>query len=710
MPAARAARDGVPGCEGDRVRPATHGERLRTAVEAGAAITRALAGDDAPTVIAGHVARALDVWECALYEYDPHGRILTATALWSRDLRPEDTAWLGQRIAIDERPGYRRVVEGGETLLAAAGDPGLDHADQAAMEKWDELQKMGVPLRFGGLGVVGCLVLIEKREGRPFTDEDVELVGLLAGPVAVAVRNARLFRLQQEQNRYLASLLDTGRAITTSITLEDSLARICRTAAEALETQECVIYEYDPARDAIICRAFHSDGPTPPLLDEAGVYPLSEYPSDRRILEEGEVVQEALDDAGLPEDVRASMERWGEQACLSVPLIVEGEPLGILALIETAGRRVFDDAEVELARALGEQAATALRHARLYRRGERQNRRLAALLETSRVLASSLDVGAVLGEVRREVCGLFEVRGEDVALLLRRGDAFVPFAPGGSLDQDDDAQAAELDGLRREAAESLGLVGSDDGSRLVVPFVSGGVVEGLLDLHAGAVSIGAGELELLQILAGQAAAALANASLYRTLERQAITDGLTGLYNHRYFYERLNQEIARAQRYGLPLSLLMIDIDDFKHFNDRFGHPAGDLVLAEVGRILTTQIRAGVDIASRYGGEEFTVVLPNTSRDGAEVVGARLAQQLSELAGAPAPNELGAVRVGESIRITVSSTVLPGADQDARITVSIGVACFPGAAGGPGELMRSADKALYLAKRLGKNRVEVFGD
>jgi diguanylate cyclase (GGDEF)-like protein len=198
--------------------------------------------------------------------------------------------------------------------------------------------------------------------------------------------------------------------------------------------------------------------------------------------------------------------------------------------------------------------------------------------------------------------------------------------------------------------------------------------------------------------------------LYRTLERQAITDGLTGLYNHRYFYERLNQEVARAQRYGLPLSLLMIDIDDFKHFNDRFGHPAGDVVLTEVGRVLRSNLRAGIDIAARYGGEEFTIVLPNTARDGAHVVGARLANRLSALPGAPPPNDEGAETVSERIRVSVAGSSLPGVGGGARITVSIGVACFPGAAGGPGELVRNADKALYVAKRLGKNRVEVFGD
>ena len=108
------------------------------------------------------------------------------------------------------------------------------------MTEWGELATLAVPLRFRDKGVVGCLTLIEKREGRRFDDEDCELVTLLAGPAAVAVRNARLFRLQQEQNRYLASLLDTSRAITSTVTLEDSLASICRTAAEALEAGECV--------------------------------------------------------------------------------------------------------------------------------------------------------------------------------------------------------------------------------------------------------------------------------------------------------------------------------------------------------------------------------------------------------------------------------------------------------------------------------------
>ncbi len=135
-----------------------------------------------------------------------------------------------------------------------------------------------------------------------------------------------------------------------------------------------------------------------------------------------------------------------------------------------------------------------------------------------------------------------------------------------------------------------------------------------------------GDLRLVMGLADVAAIAIVNARLYDRLEVQAITDGLTGLYNHRFFYDRLNAEVTRSRRYGLQLSLLMLDLDDFKRFNDEFGHQAGDRVLAEVGRIMREQLRKDVDIPCRYGGEEFAVILPHTPAPGAETVGRRLTE------------------------------------------------------------------------------------
>jgi GGDEF domain-containing protein len=215
------------------------------------------------------------------------------------------------------------------------------------------------------------------------------------------------------------------------------------------------------------------------------------------------------------------------------------------------------------------------------------------------------------------------------------------------------------------------------------------------------------ELALAQALGEQAASAIEHARLYRAVQEQASTDGLTGLFNHRYFYERLGQEVARARRYASPVSLLMIDIDDFKGFNDRFGHVMGDEVLRGVAEILTTQLRRGVDLAARYGGEEFAVILPNTPLAGGG------GQQLSMPAGAgddaPEPGHLdGAAAVAERIRREVEAGSLLAKGRTGRLTVSVGVAAFPRPAGDVDRLVRYADEALYAAKRGGKNRVEVY--
>jgi len=190
------------------------------------------------------------------------------------------------------------------------------------------------------------------------------------------------------------------------------------------------------------------------------------------------------------------------------------------------------------------------------------------------------------------------------------------------------------------------------------------------------------EKELLIAFATTAAIAIHNARLYRAIEEQAVRDGLTGLFNHRAFYERLAAELTRSRRYGHPVGLLMIDIDDFKGFNDRHGHLAGDEVLRAVARILVADLRREVDTACRYGGEEFAVILPDTP--------------------------LGAGAVAERLRGRIAATTFAFGDNDVdTVTVSIGATTFPGPADTADALVVVADKALYAAKAAGKNRVVV---
>jgi two-component system, cell cycle response regulator len=188
-------------------------------------------------------------------------------------------------------------------------------------------------------------------------------------------------------------------------------------------------------------------------------------------------------------------------------------------------------------------------------------------------------------------------------------------------------------------------------------------------------------VRMLEVIALQAAQSLQRAQLFAEVERMAVTDGLTGLHNHRHLQNLLDQRLALAQRYGKPLSLLLCDIDHFKVVNDTYGHPVGDAVLRGVAKLLSAQARA-VDLVARYGGEEFALVLPETD--------------------APAARALA-----ERIRAAVAAASLRTALGPVNVTLSLGVATFPDVAENKQALIDRADQALYAAKHAGRNRLVV---
>ena len=172
---------------------------------------------------------------------------------------------------------------------------------------------------------------------------------------------------------------------------------------------------------------------------------------------------------------------------------------------------------------------------------------------------------------------------------------------------------------------------------------------------------------------------LENVGLHETVERQAVTDGLTGLSNRRRFEEALESELERSRRFDVPVALVMLDIDNFKRVNDTHGHQTGDLVLREVGRLLRESSRE-VDEPARYGGEELAVVLPGTDQE-------------------------GAYNLAERVRAEIEALRLPLPDGgELRVTASFGAATHPPADGGARGLVEAADQALYAAKHSGKNR------
>ncbi len=665
----------------------------RTVFEVGAALAAQLDVEQAVAAVARGVGEALAVDSCDISMYDAAREALVYACEWGPGVSDAELAYVGTVVTRAERPARFRVIDERRLIVEYLDDPELDPEERRVMEYWHEHASMELPLVFND-EVIGLLGVCQTSGPRRFTDEEQELMKMLAVPAAVAIHNARLYTERREGARRLETLLEASRVVSSTLELDEVLAELVRQAVAAVDCSQSAIYEYDPARDAVVYRALCERTVAPGAAPDDALgtaYELAEYPGERAILQGRRVVVEHASDTDLPPDRRASMLAWGERTCLTVPLWLGDAAVGLIRVYDMEREREFTEDEVELLRGLAELAAAAINTAGLYDRQREQSRRLRDVVETTRALVSTMETEAVLERVARGSESLMptDEPHAQVTLLGAAGD------PGRG--------AVDAAGVLAPAQET-----GEERSALHVPLVAKGAARGVLEVTVpGRRRFSDGEVEALQVLANQAGVALENARLYRRVREQAIRDGLTGLYNHRHFQERLRDECARALRYELPLSLLMLDIDDFKRFNDEFGHQLGDEVLREVGTLLSSGIRRGIDLPARYGGEEFAVILPHTAIAGAEVLGHRLRDELAA-ADLP-PRGADAALVGERLRRSIAASAFAGRDdrRPSHVSVSVGVAMSAAGSRGAEELVAAADRALYRAKRAGKDRVEV---
>jgi two-component system cell cycle response regulator len=310
-------------------------------------------------------------------------------------------------------------------------------------------------------------------------------------------------------------------------------------------------------------------------------------------------------------------------------------------------------------------------------------------------LSSTHDLDRILNVVLESAMASTRASGGMVLLLTPSRDELVLAASRG-VDVPLDLRLKVGDGVSGRVALSgdpvRGRVGSEPGelrpapgepgdvSLIAVPLKSSGTVIGVLDLFGSALPDGFGDNDLATIrtFASQATVAVDNVLLHEEAQRLSITDGLTGLWNYRYFTMTVSKEIERAARFGRPLALLMLDLDHFKDVNDTFGHQRGDAVLVELAGRIRAEVR-DVDTVARYGGEEVVVVLPETDAEGA----AQLADRICDAIRRKPFGEPGVPPV--------------------RLTVSAGGAVFPHHGLAASVLLARADEALYDAKRAGRD-------
>jgi len=376
---------------------------------------------------------------------------------------------------------------------------------------------------------------------------------------------------------------------------------------------------------------------------------------------------------------------------VAIPLMVREEVVGVLDC-QSEQLDFFDQETLEMLRLFSTQASIALANARLYSLEQRRRAQLEAINAIAKQTTAVLEIGELL----KQVCSLIlqSFGGDHASVLLFEDDRLVLRAHQGRLTPlftiGDELPAGE--GLFARAIDSRkAVVENDVGkvpghlpgfretvSAVCLPLVSFGQVLGVLVLEsASCEAFLPADVNALESVSDICATAIQNARYFDRVRQLAYMDGVTGIFNRRYFELRITEEMARSNRHSLTFSVIMMDIDHFKQLNDEFGHLLGDEVLRQVSAILTQQLRKS-DVLSRFGGEEFAIITPETDAD-------------------------SALAVADKLRRVVESWHFPGVERP--VTISAGVAEFPAQGGTRDDLVKSADEALYAAKQSGRNRV-----
>jgi diguanylate cyclase (GGDEF)-like protein len=481
-------------------------------------------------------------------------------------------------------------------------------------------------------------------------------------------------RTTAQELRELRTIIELIRTLTSTLELPEILRIVLARLKSLTQAEALSLMLYDPEREELVFAA------TETLRENALVG--IRLPSSRSLASwvaqsgESAVVNDVQHDPRFyPEIDRLS--RFTTRNLLAVPLFGRGRVIGVLEVANRYGGGDFDDEDRASLETLAREVGEACEPDALCRDAETMRGLLARAVMTAPSEAAAL---LLLDRAGRE-------------LVFRASRTIQPgMIDGMRLPTDRGIagwvarhrQAVRLDDVASDPRH-FSAVGEQTGlaprTMICVPMISKGTLRGVIQVlnKVDGSTFTEAELSLAQTLADHAAIAIENASLYRQAYLASITDDLTGLGNTRHFH----QSLAQVMTGGEPVSLVILDLDNFKAVVDRYGHLAGSRSIAQIGRIIGRLVRPG-DVAARFGGDEFVIVLPDT-------------------------DATHAYPLAESIRKAIEACEwLEGEDVDlSRVTASVGLATFPVHATDAEGLFRQADAAMYAAKRSGKNRVSV---
>ncbi|MBF8290629.1 MAG: Diguanylate cyclase [Chloroflexi bacterium] len=595
---------------------------------------------------------------------------LPTSAGWVKDVAAGGRAWVCDDV--EKLPDAQRVIRFG-TWLPVRGD-------------------VFVPLVHAGR-LIGSLTAATLKP-RHWTDEDVEIMTALGGHAALALRNADLFERLEARAAQLAVVQSASARMNSAKTVEAVGRAIVEEVGPIVDYHNARVYLLEPPDD-VVPIAFEG---------KVGEYEIVDWGVLR--VKVGEGFTGWVAEHGTPlciadanDDPRGSQIPGTDavaESMLVVPMRHDDRVIGVITLSKL-GVGQFDEDDLQVLSILADQAATAVESARLLTQTESMAAELRRLLEMSQELSQTLDpiqVGAVIarhiaGALGVDACAIssWDVAGDRIVSLGEHPDRGQVLAhPTYDLREFPatrrvlESQVAEIVDVEQpdaDAAEAALL--RELGFRVLamVPLVAKGQSVGLVELMSvGLVPFDEPRLALARTMANEAAMALENARLYEAARALADRDPLTGFFNHRFLYERLGEEVVRARRSRRPLSLLMLDVDDFKLVNDTFGHQFGDRCLVHLAEVVRSTLRTS-DVPARYGGDEFAVVLPEADEAAAAAVAERI---MDELARSPL-------------------------QADGRgpvpVSVSIGVATIGPEVRSPADLVSAADTSMYAAKARG---------